>query len=95
MKYVLRLFIAGKGSESIRAFQNIKAICQKHFPGQHQLWVIDTLEQPELVPPAVVATPTLMREQPRPARFLQGDLSNELAVLAWLTQLGAPEHETT
>ena len=46
-EYVLQLFVTGKGSESIRAFQNVKQFCDQRLAGRYQLWVIDVLIQPE------------------------------------------------
>jgi circadian clock protein KaiB len=47
------------------------------YDGDHQLDVVDVLQNPQQAEDArVLATPTLIREQPLPIRVLVGDLSN-------------------
>lgn len=75
--YVLRLCISGMNLRSRRAVENIKRICEEHLPGRYELEVIDLYQQPELAAKhQVIATPTLLKTLPSPARRLIGDLSN-------------------
>jgi circadian clock protein KaiB len=47
------------------------------YDGDHQLDIVDVLQEPQQAEDArVLATPTLIREQPLPLRVLVGDLSN-------------------
>jgi circadian clock protein KaiB len=47
------------------------------YDGEHQLDIVDVLQHPQQAEDArVLATPTLIREQPLPVRVLVGDLSN-------------------
>jgi len=95
VKYVLKLFITGKGSESIEAFRNIKRICEQHLAGRHQLWVVDVLEQPGHAQDAEIAvTPTLLKEQPPPPRSMTGDLSDETNVLTMLGLHGGSDQSS-
>jgi len=75
--YVLRLCISGMNFRSHRAVENIKRICEEHLPGRYELEVIDLYQQPELAARhQMIATPTLLKTLPTPARRLIGDLSN-------------------
>jgi circadian clock protein KaiB len=83
--YMLRLYIAGASSRSARAIKNIQKICEKHLAGQYQLEVVDLYQQPARAAEGqVLAAPTLVKEEPSPARRLVGDLSDEVRVLAGL-----------
>ena len=44
----LRLYVAGQTPKSIRAFANLKVLCEEHLKGRYQIEVIDLLENPEL-----------------------------------------------
>jgi circadian clock protein KaiB len=75
--YLLRLCISGMNLRSRQAIENIKRICEEHLPGRYELEVIDLYQQPELAAThQVIATPTLLKTLPTPARRLIGDLSN-------------------
>jgi circadian clock protein KaiB len=78
----LRLYVAGQTPKSIRAFANLKALCEEHLKGRHQVEVIDLLERPQLArADQIVATPTLVRKHPQPVRKIIGDLSDTERVL--------------
>jgi circadian clock protein KaiB len=80
--YRFSLFVSGATSKSARAIANIKAICDKHLPGQYQIEVVDIYQQPErLSRDQVVALPTLVKQRPLPIRRFIGDLSNTERVL--------------
>jgi circadian clock protein KaiB len=85
VKYVLRLYVAGTRTCSVRAVANIKRICERYLPGRYRLDVVDLYQQPALAKrDEVVAAPTLVRTEPGPTLRIVGDLSNERRVLAWL-----------
>ena len=85
VKYVLRLYVAGTRSASLRAVANIKRICERHLPGRYRLDVVDLYEQPARArEDDVVAAPTLVRTEPGPTHRIVGDLSDEDRVLAGL-----------
>jgi circadian clock protein KaiB len=83
--YQLRLFVTGTTPRSARAIRNIRAICEEHLPGRHELEVIDIYQHPEHVrAEQIVVTPTLVKQLPSPVRKLIGDLSDTARVLAGL-----------
>jgi circadian clock protein KaiB len=85
VKYVLRLYVAGTRSASLRAVANIKRICERHLPGRYRLDVVDLYQQPARAKEdEVVAAPTLVRTEPGPIQRIVGDLSDERRVLAGL-----------
>jgi len=81
----LRLYVAGQTPKSIRAFANLKVLCEEHLKGRYQIEVIDLLENPQLARgDQIVAVPTLIRKLPLPVRKIIGDLSNTERVLVGL-----------
>jgi circadian clock protein KaiB len=81
----LRLYVAGQTPKSIRAFANLKVLCEKHLKNRYQLEVIDLLEHPHLARgDQIVAIPTLVVKLPPPVRRIIGDLSNADRVLVGL-----------
>ena len=84
-KWELRLYIAGKTSRAVRAFRNLKQICEEHLAGEYNIEVIDLLKEPLLARgDQIVAVPTLVRKLPEPVRKIIGDLSNTERVLVGL-----------
>ena len=84
-KYALRLYITGQTARSRRAVENLRRICEKEFEGDCDIKIIDALEQPQLAnEDKILATPTLIRLLPPPARRIIGDLSDTQAVLLGL-----------
>jgi circadian clock protein KaiB len=81
----LRLYVAGQTPKSIRAFDNLKVLCEKHLKGRYLIEVIDLLEHPHLARgDQIVAIPTLVIKLPPPVRKIIGDLSNADRVLVGL-----------
>jgi circadian clock protein KaiB len=81
----LRLYVAGQTPKSIRAFANLKVICEQHLKGRYRIEVIDLLEHPEMARgDQIVALPTLVIKLPQPVRKIIGDLSNTDRVLVGL-----------
>ena len=81
----LRLFVAGQTPKSIRAFANLKVLCDEHLKGRYQIEVIDLLENPQMARGnQIVAVPTLVRDLPQPVRQIIGDLSETERVLVGL-----------
>lgn len=89
--YVFRLYLAGGAPNSVRAFANLYAICQKHFPESHRIEVIDVLKEPiRALEQAILVTPTVVKLSPLPEQLIIGDLSEEEEVLR---ALGLPQKE--
>ena len=84
-RYVLSLFVTGSTPKSLRAIQNIRALCEERLNGCYELKVIDIYQHPEQVKPEqIVVTPTLIKKLPLPLRKLIGDLSNKDRLLLGL-----------
>jgi circadian clock protein KaiB len=81
----LRLYVAGQTPKSIRAFANLKVLCEEHLKGRYRIEVIDLMENPQLARgDQIVAIPTLVRNLPQPVRKLIGDLSDSVRALVGL-----------
>lgn len=81
----LRLYVAGMTPTSIRAFENLKKICEEHLQGIYSIQVVDLLERPMLARgDQIIAVPTLVRRLPTPVKKIIGDLSNTERVLVGL-----------
>jgi circadian clock protein KaiB len=81
----LRLYVAGQTPKSVRAFANLKLLCEEHLKGRYQIEVIDLREHPQLARgDQIVAIPTLVRRLPVPVRTIIGDLSNSVRLLVGL-----------
>ncbi|MCS7003367.1 MAG: circadian clock KaiB family protein [Dehalococcoidia bacterium] len=92
VRYAFKLYIAGNTARSQHAIATLRAICATKLGGQCLLTIVDILEQPEEAEAArILATPTLVREQPLPTIRLTGDLSNLEAVYQRLRLALAPE----
>ena len=83
--WYLRLYVAGQSAKSIRAFANLKEMCEKHLAGHYEIEVIDLVENPALAGgDDILAVPTLVRRLPPPLRKVIGDLSDPARVLVGL-----------
>jgi circadian clock protein KaiB len=83
--YILRLYVSGSTARSIRAIGNLRRLCATHLAGRHDLEVIDIYQSPAATRSGqIVATPTLIRLEPKPVRRVVGDLSNQRRVLSAL-----------
>jgi circadian clock protein KaiB len=84
-RFVLRLYIAGQTPKCVRAFTNLKQICEEHLADRYRIEVIDLLENPQLARgDQILAVPTLVRQLPEPVKKIIGDLSNTERVLVGL-----------
>jgi len=87
-KYILKLYIAGLTGRSECALTNLRRICDEKLADTYELTVIDVLEHPQLAEDnKILATPTLVKEEPLPPRRMIGDLSDEDLVVAGLSIL--------
>ncbi len=84
-QYELRLYVAGQTPNSMRAFANLKKICEEYLQGQYRIEIVDLLVNPQLAKgDQILAVPTLVRKLPEPVRKIIGDLSNTERVLVGL-----------
>jgi circadian clock protein KaiB len=83
--YRLRLYVAGPTPRCLKAFSNLKEICESHLAGKYRIEVVDLLENPQLAQgDQILAVPTLVRRLPPPLRKIIGDLSNRERVMVGL-----------
>jgi circadian clock protein KaiB len=81
----LCLYVAGQSPKSLRAFANLKALCEQHLRGRYEIEIIDLVDHPSLAQSDdILAIPTLVRRLPAPLRKIIGDLSNTERVLVGL-----------
>ena len=81
----LRLYVAGQTPKAVRAFENLRKLCEEHLAGRYRIEVIDLLENPQLGRgDQILALPTLVRRLPAPMKKIIGDLSNTERVLVGL-----------
>ena len=85
VKYVLRLFVAGATTRSRQAILRVTQLCESELEDICTLEVVDIYQQPALTRAnQIVATPTLIKEFPRPVRRFIGNLSNTVGLFAEL-----------
>jgi circadian clock protein KaiB len=83
--YVLRLFVTGTTTRSLRAIANVRRVCDEHLAGRFDLEVVDVYADPDATREhQIVATPTLVKVRPEPVRRLIGDLSDPARLLSLL-----------
>ncbi|MGE5575170.1 MAG: circadian clock protein KaiB [Ignavibacteria bacterium] len=88
----LRLYVAGQTPNSVRAFANLKKICEEHLKGKYEIEVIDLCKNPQLAAgDQILAIPTLVRKLPEPIKKIIGDLSNTERVLVGLDIRSKPQ----
>jgi circadian clock protein KaiB len=78
----LRLYVAGASPKSLKAFANLRRLCEEHLAGRYEIEIIDLVKRPQLArSDDIVAIPTLVRSLPEPMRKIIGDLSDTERVL--------------
>jgi circadian clock protein KaiB len=83
--WYLRLYVAGQSPKSLRAFANLRKLCDEHLAGRYKIELVDLVEHPGLArSDDILAIPTLVRRLPVPLRKVIGDLSNTERVLVGL-----------
>jgi circadian clock protein KaiB len=83
--YQMKLFITGATPNSVRAVANLKHICEKYFPGNYKLEIIDIYQQPLLAKDEqIIALPMLKKSFPLPLKRFIGDMSDTAKVLRGL-----------
>lgn len=84
-RWRLKLYVAGQTPRSIRALDNLQAICETHLAGRYEIEVVDLLAHPDLArDDEILAVPTLVRQLPEPITKVIGDLSDREKVLVGL-----------
>jgi circadian clock protein KaiB len=86
---VFRLYVTAASPISARAIVNARRFMELRLPGAHRLDVLDIAENvPFAIADEIIASPTLVRISPLPARRFIGDLSDVTRIEA---ALGLPE----
>ena len=84
-KYILRLYVTGSSSRSLKAVHNLRKICDEYLPNGYDLEVIDIYKNPTAArEEQIIAVPTLVKKLPEPLRRFVGDLSNTQKILVGL-----------
>lgn len=92
-KYFLRLYVAGATARSRQALRRVSRLCEQELKDNYELEVIDVYQQPELARKnQIVATPTLVKEAPRPVRRLVGNLLNTAGLFREAGPTGKDKH---
>ncbi len=77
LRYALTLFVTGATRRSQLAVLNLRSFCDQELAGRYDLEVVDLYQAPERARVAqIVAAPTLIRHDPKPARRVIGDMSD-------------------
>ena len=94
--FEFRLYVAGTTPRARATAANLRAVCLASVGDDHDIEVIDVLDQPALAEEdRILATPTVIRLVPLPRRRVVGDLSDHRAVALALDlpQRGDPDQE--
>jgi circadian clock protein KaiB len=84
--YLLQLYVAGQTPKSVRAYANLREICETHLAGKYIIDIVDLTKNPGLGrADQILAIPTLVRKLPPPLVKIIGDLSNTEQVLVGLS----------
>jgi circadian clock protein KaiB len=74
-EYVISLFVSGQSARTNDAIATVQATLERRLPGRYSLEVIDVHAEPSrVVRDRVMATPTLVKRHPEPARRTVGAL---------------------
>jgi circadian clock protein KaiB len=84
-QYLLRLFVAGDGTNSKQALVNLQRLCREHLDGCSAIEIVDVVKNYEAaVRDNILVTPALVLVAPRPRVMILGNLSDPQKVLAAL-----------
>ena len=82
---VMRLYVAGRAPNSVKAIANLEAICRQHFKDSYKLEIVDVCEYPRrALDDGILVTPSLAKLSPAPGANVIGNLSDTSSVLAAL-----------
>ena len=91
--YLLRLYMAGNGSNSQKALANLRSLCQEHLEGRFTIETVDVVQDFQAaVKDNILVTPALILVAPLPRVTVLGNLSDLPKVLAAL-RLSGSNHE--
>ena len=88
--YLLRLFVAGNGTNSKQALVNLRRLCREHLNGHCTIETVDVVKDFEAaIRNNILVTPALILVAPRPKVMILGNLSDPQKVLAALRLSGS------
>lgn len=88
---VMRLYVAGRAPNSVKAIANLEQICRQHFKDAYRLEIVDVCEHPKrALDDGILVTPSLTKLSPPPGSNIIGNLSDTSSVLAALGVQAAP-----
>jgi circadian clock protein KaiB len=91
-KCILKLYIIGDTANSRTAIKNLNDILDKESKDLYKLVVVDVLKNPQAAAKdKILATPTLIRVSPEPAKRIIGDLSDRRKVMSGLDLTDEPK----
>ncbi len=92
-KIVLHLYVAGRTPRAERAIATLRRICERELAAYPcELVIVDVLADPQQAEARkILATPTLIKEEPTPTRRIIGDLGADPAEL--LAALNLPPEQ--
>lgn len=71
------LYVAGDSPRSRAAEANLRRLCDDRLAGRYAVTVVDVTEAAERAERArILTTPTVVKEEPAPARRVTGDLGD-------------------
>lgn len=80
---VMRLYVAGRAPNSVKAIANLESICRQHLKDGYKLEIVDVCEHPRrALDDGVLVTPSLAKLSPSPGANIIGNLSDTSSVLA-------------
>ena len=82
---VMRLYVAGKAPNSVKAIANLRAICRRYLKDGYKLEIVDVCEHPlRALSEGVIVTPNLAKLSPGTPSSVIGNLCDTDTVLAAL-----------
>jgi circadian clock protein KaiB len=76
-QFVFRLYVTGTTRASTRAVVNTRSFCERLLAGRYRLEIVNVADDVDAaVADQVVASPTLIKLEPRPPQRFIGDLSD-------------------
>jgi circadian clock protein KaiB len=84
-RWQLRLYVMDATRQSQTALANLKRFCETYLKRRFRITVIDLQKHPHLAKgDQILAIPTVVRQLPKPARTIIGDLSDSERMLIGL-----------
>ncbi len=94
LHYRFRLYVAGDGTNSVQASENLAALCRNYLVDRCVVEIVDVFQEPmRALADEVFMTPTLLKLGPAPVRRIVGTLS-VLSTLLTALNLGEVPHVT-